>query len=108
ASQNKVLAQLARDSDTVLAPLAARRQQVADFVVKAGDVNQATADRRADLERTFQRPPKFLSELRPTMTRLGAFADQAAPVTEDLGSEAPALSRFAKALKPFSEAGIPA
>jgi virulence factor Mce-like protein len=108
ASQNKVLAQLARDGDRVLAPLARRRAQVADFIVRAGDVNQATADRRADLERTFQRLPKFLSELRPTMVRLGAFADQASPVTEDLGAEAPSLSRLAKALTPFAKASIPA
>jgi phospholipid/cholesterol/gamma-HCH transport system substrate-binding protein len=40
--------------------------------------------------------------------RLGSFSDQAAPVTEDLGAEAPNLSRFAKALGPFSQAGIPA
>jgi phospholipid/cholesterol/gamma-HCH transport system substrate-binding protein len=107
ASQNKVLAKLARDGDTVLAPLAQRRAQVADFIVRAGDVNQATADRRADLERTFQRLPKFLSELRPTMVRLGAFADQASPVTEDLGAEAPALTRLAKALTPFAKQSIP-
>ena len=108
ASENRTLAQLARDGDTVLAPLAQRRHQVADFIVRAGDVNQATAERSADLQRTFQRLPKFLSELKPTMVRLGAFADQAAPVTEDLGAEAPALSRFAKALTPFAKASIPA
>jgi phospholipid/cholesterol/gamma-HCH transport system substrate-binding protein len=108
ASENRTLARLARDGDRVLAPLAARRHQVADFVVHAGNVNQATADRSADLQRTFQRLPKFLNELKPTMVRLGAFADQATPVTEDLGAEAPSLSRFAKALTPFSKATIPA
>src|SRR4051794_36643997 len=108
ADQNKVLADLARNGDTVLAPLAERRRQVADFVVKAGDVAQATAERDADLERTLQLLPRLLSELRPTMVRLGAFSDEASPVLEDLGSEAPALSRFAKALGPFSQASIPA
>src|SRR4051794_10616820 len=108
ADQNKVLADLARNGDTVLAPLAERRRQVADFVVKAGDVAQATAERDADLERTLQLLPRLLSELRPTMVRLGAFSDQASPVVEDLGKEAPALSRFAKALGPFSQASIPA
>jgi ABC-type transporter Mla subunit MlaD len=108
ASQNKVLANLASEGDQVLAPLAARRTQVADFVVKAGDVAQATADRRTDLQRTFARLPEFLRQLRPTMVRLGSFSDQAAPVVEDLGAEAPALSRFAKALGPFSQAGVPA
>jgi ABC-type transporter Mla subunit MlaD len=108
ASQNQVLADLARESDQVLAPLADRRRQVADFVVKAGDVAQATADRRSDLQRTFARLPEFLRQLKPTMVRLGSFSDQAAPVVEDLGAEAPSLSRFARALGPFSQAGIPA
>jgi ABC-type transporter Mla subunit MlaD len=108
ASQNKVLANLAQEGDQVLAPLAERRHQVADFVVKAGDVAQATADRRDDLQRTFARLPEFLRQLRPTMRRLGSFSDQASPVVEDLGAEAPSLSRFAKALGPFSQAGIPA
>jgi phospholipid/cholesterol/gamma-HCH transport system substrate-binding protein len=108
ASQNKVLASLARESDTVLAPLAARRHQVADFVVKAGDVAQATADQRTNLERSFARLPEFLRQLRPTMVRLGALSDQGAPLFEDLGAEAPNLSRFAKDLGPFSQAGIPA
>src|SRR4051794_9775341 len=108
AEQNKVLASLARNGDTVLAPLAERRHQVADFVVKAGDVAQATAERDPELERTFQLLPRFLEQLRPTMVRLGSFADEASPVVEDLGAQAPALSRFAKALGPFSQASIPA
>src|SRR4051794_4444016 len=85
ASQNKVLADLARESDTVLEPLAQRREQVADFVVTAGNVAQATAERRTELEGTFARLPRFLSELRPTMRRLGSFADEATPVVTDLG-----------------------
>ncbi|HEY3020571.1 MAG TPA: MlaD family protein [Solirubrobacteraceae bacterium] len=108
AEENRVLRDLAREGDRALAPLAERRRQVADFVDKAGSVAQATAEHRPALQRTFQRLPRFLEELRPTMVRLGAFADEAAPVTEDLGAEAPSLSRFARALKPFSEAGIPA
>jgi ABC-type transporter Mla subunit MlaD len=108
ADQNRVLADLARDGDAVLQPLADRREQVADFVVKANRVAQATAARRTDLERSLQRLPRFLDELRPTMRRLGAFADEASPVVEDLAAEAPSLTRFARALGPFSRAGIPA
>jgi hypothetical protein len=108
ASQNRVLANLAREGDQVLAPLAVRRRQVADFVVKAGNVAQSTADERANLQLTFHKLPEFLRQLRPTMVRLGSFSDQAAPVVEDLGAEAPALSRFARTLGPFSQAGVPA
>src|SRR3954468_2801811 len=43
AQQNKTLADLARNSDISLAPLARRRAQVADFIVKANNTAQATA-----------------------------------------------------------------
>ena len=108
ADQNRTLADLARDSDTDLAPLARRRQQVADFIVKANNTAQATAERRDALEAQFRLFPVFLRQLQPTLQRLGSFSDQATPVVTDLRSEAPALSRFAKALGPFSEASIPA
>ena len=108
AQQNRVLADLAVDSDTVLKPLADRRQQVADFIVKANTVSRATANESAALQKNFELLPTFLEQLTPTMERLGAFTDEATPVVEDLGAEAPALTRFAKALGPFSLSGIPA
>jgi ABC-type transporter Mla subunit MlaD len=108
AQQNRVLANLATDSDVDLAPLARRRQQVADFVVKANQVARATAQRSTALEAGFRLFPGVLKQLRPTLTRLGAFADQATPVVTDLHAEAPQLARFAEALGPFSQASIPA
>jgi virulence factor Mce-like protein len=106
--QNKVLRRLATDSDTVLEPLARDRAQVADFITQANSVSQATADRRADLERNFERLPRFLSELRPTMTRLQGFADEFQPVLQDLQASAPDINRLFKELGPFSQASIPA
>src|SRR3954469_14261349 len=108
ADQNRVLADLARDSDVDLAPLARRRQQVADFIVKANNTAQATAERREALKAQFRLFPVFLRQLRPTLTQLGSFADEATPVFADLRAEAPSLTRFAKALGPFSKASIPA
>jgi phospholipid/cholesterol/gamma-HCH transport system substrate-binding protein len=108
ALQNRTLANLARDSDTILAPLARDRAKVADFVTQANTTAQATAERSDDLEQNIAKLPAFLRELEPTMQRLGGFADQATPVFTDLGKEAPALNRFIKQLGPFSEAGIPA
>ena len=108
AQQNRVLADLARDSDTDLAPLARRRQQVADFIVKANETAQATAERRDALAAGFRLFPGFLRQLQPTLQRLGSFSDEATPVFADLRAEAPSLARFAKALGPFSEASIPA
>ncbi|MTD46856.1 MCE family protein [Conexibacter sp. W3-3-2] len=102
ASQNRVLADLARDSDTVMRPLARERGRVADFVQQANTTAQATAERRVDLERNLQRLPAFLRELRPTMARLGELGDQFTPVLSDLGRVAPDVNRFVSQLGPFT------
>jgi phospholipid/cholesterol/gamma-HCH transport system substrate-binding protein len=108
ADQNRTLANLARDSDTILTPLARDRARVADFVTQAARTGEATAERSNALEQNIAKLPAFLRELTPTMQALGGFADQATPVFTDLGKEAPSINRFIKDLGPFSEAGIPA
>jgi virulence factor Mce-like protein len=107
-NQNRVLEDLARNSDTVLAPLARERTHISGFVDKAGVTAEATAERRADLERNLQKLPGFLRELRPTAERLKGFADQAGPVFTDLNRAAPDLSRFLRAQAPFARAATPA
>jgi virulence factor Mce-like protein len=108
ADQNKTLANLATESDQVLAPLAARRDRVADFIVQANKTGEATAEQSANIERTFQLFPGFLRQLRPTLTDLGALSDEMTPVLSDLGRAAPDLSRFIMELGPFSKAATPA
>ena len=82
--QNQVLRELARDSDTVLARCARPRER-RELHREGGHVAQATAERRADLERNFERLPRFLDELRPTMVRLGALRRRGRAGAEDLG-----------------------
>jgi len=108
ANQNKVLAELARNGDQVLGPLARDRAQVADFVTQANTVAQATAERSSDLEQNIAKLPAFLRELTPTMQRLGGLADQFTPVLSDLHSQAPSINRFVEQLGPFATAGTPA
>jgi phospholipid/cholesterol/gamma-HCH transport system substrate-binding protein len=107
ASQNRVIAQLARNSDTVLAPLARERVKVADAIDESGKVAAATADRRAALEADISKLPRFLTELKPTMTRLGALSDEMTPVLTDLGDVAPEVNKLILQLGPFSQAAIP-
>jgi ABC-type transporter Mla subunit MlaD len=108
ADQNQVLGDLARNSDAVLAPLARERQAVADQFAQSATVAQATAERGAALEDNFRKLPTFLRELRPTMVRLGALADEATPVFADLGAQAPAINRLVRQLGPFANASTPA
>ena len=108
ASENETLQRLAVNGDRVLAPLARERRHVSAALANSAAVARATAERRADLEADIQRLPRVLRELRPTMVRLGGFADQATPVLSDLHAQAPAINRVVTQLGPFSRAAIPA
>ena len=110
ASQNRVLANLARDSDTVLAPLARERAaRVTRRSSTRATSPQATAERGDDLEADIERLPALpAGATSPTMRRLGGLSDQATPVFRELGNEAPDINRMIGELGPFSEAGIPA
>jgi ABC-type transporter Mla subunit MlaD len=108
ADENQVLADLQRDSDTNLAPLARDRAKIQRFIETAGEVGLATAERSNDLEGQFQRFPEFLRQLRPTAQRLSALSDQMVPVLNDLRPQAPAINRLVQQLGPFSQASIPA
>ena len=104
ARQNRQLAALARNADVVLRPLARRRGRVSGAIDNIGQVAAATAARRAALEATVRRLPRFLAELRPTMRRLGGLAGQATPVLSDVGAVAPQLNTIVERLGPFSSA----
>ena len=107
ADQNRTLAKLAVDSDTALEPLARERAKIADFIVQADETAQASAERRVQLSQTFERLPRFLAELKPTMKDLGTLSDEMTPVIADLGDAAPDLNRFILALGPFSRQSVP-
>jgi phospholipid/cholesterol/gamma-HCH transport system substrate-binding protein len=102
AGENKVLANLAVESDRVLEPWAKVRSQVADFVVQANTVATASARHRGALEQNLALFPAFLRELGPAMKRLGEFADQATPTFADLGKAAPGINETFQNLGPFS------
>ena len=101
-SQNLVLAKLATDSDTVLAPLAGARQSLAGFVVAADKTASASATEQAQLDASIRLLPPFLTELKPLMADLGQLADQATPVVQDAGDSAGALNTESETLVPFA------
>jgi phospholipid/cholesterol/gamma-HCH transport system substrate-binding protein len=108
ASENRTLAQIQRDSNIAIAPLARDRTQVADFITRAAEVASATADRRGDLERNLELLPTFLNELRQTAPRINGLADQAIPVLQDLHAHAPAINNLIGNVGPFARAALPA
>jgi ABC-type transporter Mla subunit MlaD len=107
ASQNRVLARLATESDAALAPTARQSESISEFIDKAGATAAATAARGDDLEANFEKFPRFLTELRPTMRRLGEFAAAGTPVMTDLRAAAPSINTVFRQLGPFSTAALP-
>jgi phospholipid/cholesterol/gamma-HCH transport system substrate-binding protein len=106
AVQNKGLAQLASDSDAILAPLARERQHVAGFITNAGAAAEVTAANGADLEAAWQKFPAFLRELDSTMAELQGFAEETQPVMDDFGEAAPYLTTATRRFKPFAANSI--
>lgn len=107
ADQNRLLADLARDSDAALAPVARENRSITRFIDSAGRTAEATASRGDALEQNFEKFPAFLAQLRPTMRQLGAFAAAGTPVFRDLRVAAPAVNTIFKQLGPFTEAALP-
>lgn len=108
AKQNHTLADLARNSDIALAPLARERARAADFITKASATGAATAARGGDLERTLQKLPGFLRVLTPTAQQLGQTADQITPGLNSLRAHSADIDTFVQGLGPFSTAALPA
>lgn len=107
AAQNQTLARLAVESDAALAPAAAQSQSISDFIDKAGATASATAARGDALEQNFAKLPAFLTQLRPTMRRLGEFAAAGTPVMRDLRAAAPSVNTLFEQLGPFTTAALP-
>jgi ABC-type transporter Mla subunit MlaD len=102
ARQNHQLARLATDSDTVLSPLARERRQLAGFITQANTTAVASAQRAADIERTFHLFPSFLRQLRPLMADLGSLASQGTPLLNSASQSAAAVGRQFANLTPFA------
>ncbi len=107
AGQNKLLANLATESDAALAGVGKQTASIQRFVDTAGQTAAATAARGDDLERNFEKLPAFLRQLRPTARRLGEFAAAGTPVMTDLRAAAPSIDRIFAQLGPFSTAARP-
>jgi phospholipid/cholesterol/gamma-HCH transport system substrate-binding protein len=102
ASENHVLAKLAVDSDQALAPLAAVRGRVADFIAQSNTVAQATAAHRGALARNLALFPPFLEQLGPSSERVGTFAEATTPVFAALATAAPGINQTFTHLPAFS------
>jgi phospholipid/cholesterol/gamma-HCH transport system substrate-binding protein len=102
AGENKVLEELAVNSDKALKPFAAVREHVAKFIVESNKTAQAGAKTRASLARNLQLFPQFLEQLVPAVERLGAFAEATTPTMQYLGAAAPGIDKTFTSIPGFS------
>ena len=103
AEQNHELAELARNGDAVLEPLARDRDRIGSFINAATVTAEATAERDADLEQNFALLPQTLRELRTTMVELNKFSEAGIPTFTQLAAAAPSATRATEALGPFAK-----
>ena len=103
AGENKLLAKLSLDSDQALAPFAAVRERVADYIVQQNTVATATARHNKELAENFAAFPAFLRQFGPAMERIGKFADETTPTFTDLKAAAPGINGIFTNLVPFQK-----
>ena len=102
ASENHTLAQLASASDAAVAPLAADRVQVANWISQTDTVATVAAERSGALARTLAELPGFLRQLTPSLGRLAALSAQANPVLANLSAAAPSVNVATQHLAPLA------
>jgi ABC-type transporter Mla subunit MlaD len=107
-AQNHTIAELNSNSDTIVAQLNSRREDVVNFINEAGKTASISAERRAALGETFRLLPDFLAQLQPTMQQLGNVAEQGKPLLTDLHKSSHRLTVFSQLLPPFNNATTPA
>jgi ABC-type transporter Mla subunit MlaD len=104
ASQNRTLAQLAKNGDNNLTKLAERRTNMVGFFRNAGITAGATAERSDAMRENLANLPVTLRDLRKSFKALGTFAGDAEPVFTTLRPAARQISRFTTSTKPFADA----
>jgi len=103
AGENKLLAKLSLDSDRALAPFAAVRERVADYIVQQNTVATASARHDSEIAQSFADFPAFLRQFGPAMERVGKFADETTPTFTDLKAAAPGINGIFTNLVPFAK-----
>lgn len=104
ASQNKVLSELAVNSNKALGPWAGVRSQFANFIAESEKVSQASANQSAALKENLAAFPAFLEQLGPAMDRIGHFADETTATFRPLLNASPYISKAFVELPGFSRA----
>ena len=102
--QNTIIRDFIRDADQVSLRVDPVKESVAKWAREAEDVTTVQASRSEELGRYYNRLPRFLAELRPTMAELERTADAQIPTLRKLRGAAPELTSFLRDAEPFARA----
>jgi virulence factor Mce-like protein len=106
--QRATIRDLYRDADQVMARVADKREDVGRFVDEARDTAAAASQEDDGIRAQWRTFPTFLRELRPTLARLEATADEQIPALRNLNRAAPHLEQLFRTLGPYADASRPA
>jgi ABC-type transporter Mla subunit MlaD len=104
ARHNRIIRDFIENADRVSVAVEPRREDVARWAQEAEDTASIQASRSEQLGRYWNRLPRFLAELEPTMAQLEQTASRQIPTLRRLRQAAPDLQRFFSAAQPFARA----
>ena len=103
AARNHRLARLAVDSDRALGPLARGRAHLSGLIEGAAATAAAAAEHRDEIAAGFARLPRFLNQLRLTSRQLRRFSLRGIPLATNFRAEAAPLAAATRRLGPFAD-----
>ena len=102
ARHNRIIRDFIENADQVSVAVEPVREDVARWANEAEDTASIQASRSEELARYWNRLPRFLEELEPTMAQLERTASRQIPTLRRLRQAAPHLERFFTAVQPFA------
>jgi virulence factor Mce-like protein len=104
ADQNRVIADFIRNADRVSAAVEPRKRDLSRWAKEASETAGVQASRARELGAQWNRLPRFLGELRPTLAGLQRTASRQIPTLRRMQAAAPDLEAFLTELGPFADA----
>jgi ABC-type transporter Mla subunit MlaD len=102
--QNRTIRDFITDADKVSAAVEPKKQALSRWAQEAMETAEVQASRADRLQAQWNKLPRFLAELRPTLAQLDATASEQIPFLRRIRAAAPDFYRLLKALEPFSRA----
>ena len=102
--QNETIRDFIEDADTVSAAVEPKKENLSRWAQEAMETAEIQASRADRLQAQWNKLPRFLGELRPTLAQLDATASEQIPFLRRMRAAAPDFHRLLVALESFSNA----